>query len=158
MRWEGLFILFVLTVAPLLIVIFQLVRGIWSNHKLKNNAERREYAMLYRQGSRLITSRPENNAQRMSLRTSLLEELHQLKSFQSAYDQEFGFKDGKRPHRNYSQMMAEFTDAIALLAQEIASLEQPTTTSQATRRGAAEWAEEGSYEVAEPEPPPEWEK
>jgi hypothetical protein len=57
-------------------------------------------------------------------------------------------------------ILAEYTDARACASERLTELEQKIrglrSKDTKQRRGAAEWAEEGSYEVAEPEPPPKW--
>jgi hypothetical protein len=99
-------------------------------------------------------------------RTFLLTQLKRYEDMQNQFKANFSapMERAKYPiiNQNYERILTEYHYAIALMSKQLAQIEalinQASVREKPERRGAAEWAEEGSYKVAEPEPPPEWEK
>jgi hypothetical protein len=97
-------------------------------------------------------------------RTFLLTQLKRYEDLQSQFQENFGspMERAKYPkiNSNYEKILVEFHDAIACMSKQIAQIEhlinQTEIKKEPETRGAVEWAEEASYQVAEPEPPPKW--
>lgn len=139
---------------------------------LKEQTWRSDLAEIYRRREKLDawgghSFKDESNTGLTKSRTILVELLERCESEKRKFVNELEANNNGDNYLLYADLnsvrdriLAEYTDARACASERLTELEQKIRGLQSKdtkqKRGAAEWAEEGSYEVAEPEPPPKW--